>query len=92
MLHPLLQILTEAVGANAYIGPKGSTNSPEIIVKPVPPARAEQSPAPTGRVPQPFGFGVSSIVLQAVRTLAAMGAAIWLPEPPCSAKTTKASG
>ena len=40
----------------------------------------------------PFGFGVSSMVLQAARTFAAMGAAVWLPEPPRSAKTTKASG
>ena len=52
LLRPLLQILTEAVGADDYIGPKGSTDSPEMIVKPVPPARAEQSPAPTERTPK----------------------------------------
>ena len=41
-----------AVGADAHIGPKSSTDSPEMIVKPLPPARAEQSPAPTERTPK----------------------------------------
>ena len=56
LLRPLLQILTEAVGADAYIGPKGSTNLPEIFINPVHSAWADVGIGPY------TGFKILSVI------------------------------